>query len=328
MKNILILGGTQFAGRQLSERLVARSGLNLTLFHRGRTHPELFPEARHVFGDRETDDIRQVNRQDWDAVVDFSAYYPRTLRSLAQALCGRTGRYLLVSSISAYAMDESSDPVPVDENYPTQSWQPEDEIDTGHASYGKRKAACEQALFGLPELNPVIFRPGLMYGAYDPTDRFYYWLWRFARRQKLLVPDVLGLRSQWTYAGDFAAILEQALIGPQPPRRAYHILTHPPLSYAEFFTQLEAVCGHTPKRKLVSEAWLEAEELQFWRDFPLFLSFERLFDTRAQQQDIPVPLTPFAQSLDQSREYYTRLGWPVPTAGISPEQEDQLLKSL
>lgn len=326
MQNILILGGTQFCGRLLAESLSQQAGLNITLFHRGQTHPELFPEFQRVHGDRETDDILPLTRRDWDAVIDFCAFYPRSLDRLGQRLTGRVGRYLLISSVSAYAFDEADDGRPITEAHPTLSCSPAEEIDTGWGTYGKRKAACERVLLALPELNARILRPGLIYGPYDPTDRLYYWIWRFARQAEALVPNVLQKRGQWTYARDFAALLETALLGPLPPRPAYHVLTQAPLAYGELLETLAEVCQRQPKLQLRSPDWLEAHDALLWRDLPLFLPIEMLYDLSAVEQDFAPRFTPVADSLADSRRYYADLGWPVPAYGLSAEREAELLK--
>ena len=41
---LLVLGGPRFLGRALADAALAR-GHELTLFNRGRTNPELYPEA-------------------------------------------------------------------------------------------------------------------------------------------------------------------------------------------------------------------------------------------------------------------------------------------
>src|SRR5688572_16313401 len=141
-KKVLILGGTRFVGRLLVEQLLSRPELDLTLFHRGQTGPGLFPQLRHLRGDRDTDDISAVYQQDWDAVIDFSGYYPRPVARLAAALDGRCGRYVFISSVSAYDL-HPGDGQPVREDHPLRSWTPADEVDTSMASYGPRKAAAE-----------------------------------------------------------------------------------------------------------------------------------------------------------------------------------------
>ncbi len=44
--NILIIGGTRFLGRHLVNSALAR-GHQVTLFNRGKSNPDLFPEYRN-----------------------------------------------------------------------------------------------------------------------------------------------------------------------------------------------------------------------------------------------------------------------------------------
>ena len=48
---ILVLGGTRFVGRAFVEEALA-AGHEVTLFNRGETNPELFPDVEKVRGDR------------------------------------------------------------------------------------------------------------------------------------------------------------------------------------------------------------------------------------------------------------------------------------
>lgn len=56
---VLILGGTLFLGRHLVEAALER-GDEVTLFNRGRTNPELFPEVEKLRGDRDTGDLEAL----------------------------------------------------------------------------------------------------------------------------------------------------------------------------------------------------------------------------------------------------------------------------
>src|ERR687890_2418167 len=97
---MLILGGTKFLGRHVAEAALAR-GHELTLFNRGRTNPELFPEAEKLRGDRDGD-LGALAGLSFDAVVDTSGYVPRVVSETLDAL-GDAGHYTFVSSISVYA---------------------------------------------------------------------------------------------------------------------------------------------------------------------------------------------------------------------------------
>ena len=48
----------------------------MTLFNRGETNPELFPELEKLQGDRDGD-LSALEGREWDAVIDPSGYVPR-----------------------------------------------------------------------------------------------------------------------------------------------------------------------------------------------------------------------------------------------------------
>jgi 2'-hydroxyisoflavone reductase len=98
---ILVLGGTAFVGRAIVEDAV-RTGAEVTLFGRGKTGTELFPELVRLVGDRDTGDYDALRDGSWDAVVDVSGYVPRHVGQAMDALGDRAGRYLFISSHAVY----------------------------------------------------------------------------------------------------------------------------------------------------------------------------------------------------------------------------------
>ena len=182
---LLVLGGTKFLGRATVEAALQR-GHDVTLFNRGRTSPELFPEAEKLLGDRATD-LSALSGRTWDAVVDTSAYLPQEARASAEVLATQAGYYLFVSSVSAYA-DLSQ---PVDEESPLEELregQPVDRLLEDFSNYGPLKVLCERVVaesFGGPT---GIVRPGLIVGPHDPTGRFTYWPHRVERGGEILAP--------------------------------------------------------------------------------------------------------------------------------------------
>ena len=49
---LLILGGTRFLGRHLVE-VALEAGHDLTLFNRGESNPDLYPDVPQIHGDRD-----------------------------------------------------------------------------------------------------------------------------------------------------------------------------------------------------------------------------------------------------------------------------------
>jgi nucleoside-diphosphate-sugar epimerase len=65
---LLVLGGTRFVGRAVVEHSLAE-GVHVTLFNRGLTAPDLFPEARQLRGDR-LEDVHALGDGEWDRSRD------------------------------------------------------------------------------------------------------------------------------------------------------------------------------------------------------------------------------------------------------------------
>src|SRR5258705_11931920 len=103
-----LLGRIVVGGRHIAEAAIA-AGHDVPLFHRGRNGADLFPSATHLTGDRNEDlsAFSSNSAGQWDATIDVCAYFPRQVRSLADALGGRGGHYLFISSTSAYRIPVS-----------------------------------------------------------------------------------------------------------------------------------------------------------------------------------------------------------------------------
>ncbi len=186
--NILIIGGTKFLGRHLVDSALAR-GHNVTLFNRGKTNPNLFPQVETILGDREHDleKLAQAGRE-WDAVIDVAGYLPRIVRLSATGLreAGSVGRYVFISSISAYADFKK---IGINESDPVGKIEDETFEEITGESYGPLKALCEKTVLDLYGERGLVIRPGLIVGPNDPTDRFTYWPVRVARGGDVLAPE-------------------------------------------------------------------------------------------------------------------------------------------
>src|SRR5262245_49951031 len=101
---ILLLGGTGFLGPAIVEA-GQREKHTLTLFNRGKTRPNLFPDVEKLHGDREKNDYKALEGRDWDAVIDTSGNMPAWAREGCAALKGHVKQYLFTSSISVYPMN-------------------------------------------------------------------------------------------------------------------------------------------------------------------------------------------------------------------------------
>ena len=187
---LLVFGGTGFIGPELVTYALSR-GHEVTLFNRGRTNTQLFPELEKILGDRDPDKgqgIKGLEGRTWDAVLDDNGYYPRHVKASAELLAkAGVGHYVYVSSISAYAsfvkdgMDEDA-PVAKLEDPAVET------MGDQYQFYGGLKALCESAAQAAFPGRCAVVRPGYIVGPGDPTDRFTYWPVRISRGGHALVP--------------------------------------------------------------------------------------------------------------------------------------------
>ena len=186
---ILVLGGTGFLGPSTIEVALAR-GHKVSMFNRGRTRPELFPDVEKLHGDRDPkkgEGLKALEQGEWDVVIDNSGYYPRMVKASAELVAKRCRQYIYISSISAY-----KEPNPLDgvETAPLAT-MPDPTVETmgkNYEWYGALKALCEQAAEAAMPGRATIVRPGYIVGPDDPTGRFTYWPVRFAQGGEVPVP--------------------------------------------------------------------------------------------------------------------------------------------
>jgi 2'-hydroxyisoflavone reductase len=203
---LLVLGGTKFLGRAAVEEALAR-GHEVTLFHRGQSGPDLFPEAEHVLGDRKRD-LSALAGRAWDAVLDTSGYVPADVRASAEALRD-AGRYLFVSSVSVYA--DMSSPPTEESAVADIGEMPLGEVSPDFSNYGALKALCEDAVRDVFGERALVVRPGLIVGPHDPTGRFTYWARRLAHGGEVLAPGPPDRLAQFVDVRDLGAWLVDAL---------------------------------------------------------------------------------------------------------------------
>lgn len=206
MSSLLVLGGTGFVGRHITESALA-AGHDVTLFNRGRTNRDLFHGVARLVGDRYTGDVAGLRTGAWDGVVDVNGYHPDHLTPVLEALDGRVGHYTFISTVSVYA----SSATPIDETSAlhTELRAPVDEIGP---NYGPLKVRCEEAVRQAFPDRCTIIRPGIVAGPHDPTERFTHWVRAAASGDEVLAtrPDqpvqVIHGRDQ----GDFVVAVTAA----------------------------------------------------------------------------------------------------------------------
>lgn len=263
---LLILGGTRFLGRHLTEAALER-GHDVTLFNRGKSGPDLYPRAEHIRGDRK-ESLAPLRWRRWDAVIDTSGYTPATVRASAEMLAGQVERYVYVSSVSAYAdfstpgVDEDAPLAPLAEG------APDDEVTDGN--FGALKALCEGEVQRAVPGRALIVRPGLIVGPYDKTDRFGYWVRRVAQGGRILAPGRPERPVQFIDARDLA---EWMLRMVEEEATGVFNATGPerPLAMEWLLETCRVESGRKAQFVWASEQFLLQKGVQPWTELPLWV---------------------------------------------------------
>lgn len=314
---LLLLGGPRFLGRAIVDAALDR-GHELTLFNRGTTNPELYPEVERIVGDRKKD-LDRLGGREWDAVVDTCGYLPRDVRAAADALA-ESSFYCFISSVSVYA--DFSTPANEDSPVAELGDLPSDEVT--NESYGPLKALCESAVRDVFGQRALVVRPGLIVGPHDPTGRFTYWPHRVARGGQVLAPgpperptQVIDVRdlAEWTIA-----LCEQRSSG------TYNA-THPGVAFSELLETCRAVTSSDARPTWVTDAFLLEHSVGEWIELPLWLADPAL--AAADRVDVRRALDAGLafRALEETVRATLAGAETVDSVGLSANRESELLAS-
>ena len=320
---ILLLGGTGFLGPHLVENARAR-GHTVTLFNRGKTHPELFPEVEKLRGDR-NGQLDALKGRSWDAAIDTSGYVPRIVKMSADLLSKQVRQYVFVSSISVFPDDVKPG---ADESTPVQKLtEPGSEEVRKH--YGALKALCEQAAEASMPGRATNVRPGLIVGPGDPTDRYTYWPVRIDRGGEALAPGAPDDPVQYVDARDLAAWMVQTV---ERDTVGVFNATGPerPLGIGAMLASCANATAKPASLTWVPEKFLEEHKVSAWEDMPVWTGgsggFSRIDCAKAiraglrfrSADETARDTLAFWKSLPEERRKKLR-------AGLSPEREQVVL---
>ncbi|MFI0369270.1 SDR family oxidoreductase [Actinomadura sp. 1N219] len=326
---ILMLGGTEFAGRAVTEGALAR-GWDVTVFHRGRHAPPQGVASLH--GDRTTEEGLKAlaTDEEWDAVVDTWSAAPSVVRDTARLLDGRVGRYVYISSRSVYAFPE---PDALGEDAPVVEGSPDDGDDVDYAA---AKRGAEIAVLDVFGDRALLVRAGLILGPYENLGRLPWWLNRIAKGGKVLAPGPRDAGLQYIDVRDLAIwtldAIEQELGGPfdlvSPPD---HTTMRELLEACIQTTASDAELVWTPPEKIL-EAGIEP-----WMDLPIWLPPGEDYDTLhrgnvAKALSTGLRCRTVQETVTDTWEWLQSIGGRAPqrpdrpTVGLDPETEAKVLR--
>jgi 2'-hydroxyisoflavone reductase len=310
------------------EAALAR-GDDVTLFNRGISNPNLFPQVATILGDREKD-INRLKGHIWDAVIDTSGYFPRIVRLSAEVLAPIVGRYVFISSISVY---ENFRKIGIDESYPVGKLEDGTIEEITGETYGPLKVLCEKVVQDIYGERALIIRPGLIVGPQDPTDRFTYWPVRVARGGDVLAPQSPEALIQIIDVRDLAEFILNLM--DQSAWGVYNA-TGPdvPLTIGQLLEVSRQVSGSPANFRWASLDFLNRHKVEPWSDMPAWIPEEeeglgaaRVDVSKAIQAGLK--FRPLEETVRDTLEWAkTRPIDHVWRAGLTPEREAEVLAAL
>jgi 2'-hydroxyisoflavone reductase len=322
---ILVVGGTRFVGRHIVEAALEAEH-DVTLLHRGTGADDLFPEAEHLHADRDGD-LGVLDRREFDATIDVSAYLPAQVRTLAAALDGRGGRYLVISSTSVYAAPAGPG---FDESSPTVPPAADDVTEVTNDTYGPLKVSIEHVARELFGQHATIVRPTYVVGPWDYTRRFTSWVQRLASGGEVLAPGDPDDPIQVIDGRDLGAFCVRLVEG--SVAGTFHAVSpDPAYSFADMLGDIAAVVAPAGTTLTwVDEEWLLGQgeddgSIPLWGGGDPWIGANAASPAAARAAGLPV--RPVQQTVAELVEHLLLEPPEGDDPGMSRERETELLQA-
>lgn len=260
---LLILGGTQFLGRAITQHALA-GGHDVTCAARG-VSGAVPSGARFVRVDRDqATGLAPLCDGTFDAVIDL-ARHPVHVRRAMAALRQRAGHWSYVSTVSVYADDRTVGQRA--ESAPVQSPTTMNVSFSTAETYGAAKVACEHMV----GTDSFICRAGLIVGPGDPTGRFTYWPDRLHRGGEVLIAGTPEDLVQFIDVRDLARWI---VFAAESQMAGTYDTSGPPVPKGTFLAECARGVGGDCTFIWVDRAFMESQNIKPWsgpRSLPMWL---------------------------------------------------------
>lgn len=299
MRNILVIGGSYFAGRVCVEELSKNPELAVHVFNRGR-RPLNMTGVTELRGDRENPwQIRTaIPPCEWEAVIDFCAYTSTHVEALLAHLPGTVKQYIIISTTTVL---QKTWALPLTEDAPTLTG-PQSELGE-YGNYGYDKLLAEQAAQqtcaqqGIPY---TILRPAIIYGYYNYAPRESYFFDLLRNRQPVVIPEEDMALFSFIWVVDMGQMISRCIGDDRTYARTFNLASDELVSYTRIVEVLEEITGKSivPLRMPVKE--IERQGIPL----PFPLSEHLLYSGRKIQRLFDFSYTPFKNGLREALKYY------------------------
>ena len=305
--NILVIGGTYFAGRVFS-LLAQDEGNQVTVMNRGHYSMKGTGIGELRCDRRDTAALQQLRQQPgmqdhYDAVVDFCAYEPDDIRRIFEHLPCRFDRYIYVSTPEVTKPSREMR----NEESPVLDLQPQDQV----GLYTWKKLQLESELVTAAHAagtGYTIIRPAFIFGPYNYAPRESWYIQNIVQKGAVLHPvDATG-KFNMVYVKDLARAILTCATDSRAINQTYVVSGPEVLDYDSFAGALKAAADRDFQLIPVQVADVIRQNLPL--PFPLTEKENELFDGTKITRELGFRYTPFGPNLkkayDAFREVYDR----------------------
>ena len=173
MKNILVLGGTRFFGRNLVEKLID-DGHNVTILTRGHSGNPFGKQVKQLVADRMSKKSLAAALQGltFDVVYDNICFSPTDAQNLCDVLNGHIGKLVFTSTMATYELDGA---VKQEDDFNPYTYPIQYGVATDF-SYGEGKRLAEAVFFKEAKFPVVAVRFPIVLGEDDYTERLHFYV--------------------------------------------------------------------------------------------------------------------------------------------------------
>lgn len=290
-KNILVIGGSYFAGRVFSI-YVSRGGLfTLHVVNRGKYTLNL-PGVHEYKCDRHEPEKMKGILPDikFDAVVDFCGYAPGEISAITGVLAEKIGHYIFISTSSVYdTADEKKEGAPLLE---PQNTDPVLEYISNKVMLERElKTECESR-----SIPYTIVRPGFIYGPFNYAPRESYFIQHIVKGIPVPFPADANKKFSMLYVTDLARALEVFINNKKSHNEEFNLAGIEQVTYASLFSELERCNGAPFEKKSVTIAQVISENIPL----PFPLDTDDLCSGKKMTEYFDFTYTSFSEGMDKA----------------------------
>ena len=345
--NVLVIGGTGFFGKIVVRELLRR-GDNVTVYSRGNSRPDFWPDIQHIRGDRDQHQqfITDLSDKSFDAVIDNVAFSADDAKAAIAAFQGNIGKYLVMSSVSVYggighAKRWIPNPAPgaatfLSEFVDLSACVPlrEGDLDLNSVSwdlnpdlerYAQGKRQLERCLHEASEFPSVVLRAPIIVGPEARARRVWWYLERMRDGREIILRDGGSNIFSLGNRDDIARAILAAMDSPATANQTYNIGQDEILTLKRFLADLSASAGLELNTVSVpGEALDELTDLP-WAEWP-YDPFSRpatyVMSMDKARRDFGLNNKPMVEWLGDIVDWYDGLESQIPSFGYDRRDDE------